>query len=156
MKNVIEKIYEDVFGALRTATIVVYTGLLAIIQPLMPVILLLFGASFTDFICGFGASRKNKESFSGSKAFMSIFKLIAYFVLIILVYQAMMIFNEIEWANFLVKWISWFTLVIYIINILKNLNVLFPQSKGFKIMYKILTVDVKNYAEKFINKKLDL
>lgn len=152
--DILNRLLDWLYSVSRFLLIGIYTSIIAVINPLRPTIVLIFLFALFDFVIGYGAARNQSEEFSASKAFNSFKKLIVYLLLIILINLSMTTYNEDDLALTLVKYTSWFACVIYLINILKNLVVLFPNSKGFKLAYKIVTVDFKNWVTDYIKSRL--
>lgn len=154
MENTLREIWGVFCDVIKWLFVSIYALVLSAINPIIGTIELLLGFAFFDFVAGFAANRKKGGVFRLSKMFNAFVKLIVYFALIMLINQSMVTYNEMAKAEVLVKYVSWFACVMYLINILKNLCILFPNSKGFNILYRVMTVDFKDYITNYIKNNL--
>lgn len=129
---------------------------LGIVSPLKATIGLLFLFYVANCAFGLKAGLKKGEHFSLKKFKQSIMLLITYFILIILINQSMVTYGELEYALFLVKVITWFFCWSYFINIVRNMNVLCPKVESLKVLYHLLTVDIKHFIINKWKKKLGI
>ena len=153
-QDFIDKITDFAESFLRYLWLGLCSWILAVTQPLEAVVTLLCWSALLDFIFGFGAARVFKEQFKVSKFIMGAGKVAAIIAITALIYQSMAKFNDAATGLEIAKWICWAGVVVYIINMLKNLKIIFPKSNFFRIAYKVITIDVKDYLIKYIKSKL--
>ena len=152
--EIITKTSDVIIDIFRWAWVAGVSILLTVFEPLQDVLYLLLFSAFFDFVFGYGSARQNKEDFSGSKALKALFKVGSVIIITALVHRSVVSFNTVEEGREIAKWICWFEVVAYIINMLKNLCVIFPNSNMFKVAYKVITIDVKDYVIKYIKSRL--
>lgn len=153
-QDLIDKITDYAEGFLRYIWLGLCSWILAVTQPLEAVVTLLCWAALLDFVFGYGAARVYKEQFKVSKFIMGAGKVAAIIAITALIYQSMAKFNDAEKGLEIAKWICWAGVLVYIVNMLKNLRVIFPKSNFFKIAYKVITIDIKDYLIKYVKSRL--
>lgn len=129
---------------------------LGIVSPLKATIGLLFLFYVANCAFGLKAGLKKGEHFSLKKFKQSIMLLITYFILIILINQSMLTYNEFDYALFLVKVLTWFFGYHYLVNIVRNSMTIWPNVEALKTLYRVLTVDVKYFIENKFREKLGI
>lgn len=115
--------------------------LFALVTPLRASLEVLIMVSALDFFAGMaGNVWTGRERFRIGKAFASLYKLIAYLILIIVSHYAAANLGEREMAWILVKYVTLMVSYWYFVNILSNLKLAFPSSTGITFLYLILSL----------------
>ena len=104
-------------------------------------VLLLF---FTlNFFVGYKSDQiANRREFSLKKAFDGIRLLILYYALIFIVNMALGLYNEMALAEGATKFLTWIVSYWYLVNIIRNARLVFPENEGLKFLYDLLTVQI--------------
>jgi hypothetical protein len=117
--------------------------LISIFAPIKVAILVLMFFFILNFFIGFKNDQIiNGHSFSLKKAFEGVKLLGLYYAIIFIVNLALSLYNELELAESATKFISWIVCYWYLVNILRNSMEIFPESRGLKFMYDLLTVQI--------------
>lgn len=140
----------------KDLVVMLWTVTLGIVSPLKATIGLLILFFIVNCIFGYKAGFKCGEKFNMKKLKDGFWLLITFFLLIVLINQSMLTYNEFDYAIFLVKVITWFFCYHYLVNIVRNSITMWPSIEALKTLYKVLTVDVKFFIENKIREKLGL
>ena len=140
----------------KDLVVMIWTVTLGIISPLKATIGLLILFFIVNCIFGYKAGFKCGEKFNMKKLKDGFWLLITFFLLIVLINQSMLTYNEFDYAVFLVKVITWFFCYHYLVNIVRNSMTMWPSIEALKILYRVLTVDVKYFIENKFREKLGI
>lgn len=140
----------------RELILMLWSVALGVVIPLKSTITFLFFCFVFNCLFGIWADKAVSKRFKMEKLKEGFYLLITYFILIILINQSMVIYEEYEYAQFLVKCISWFFSWHYWVNIVRNTIIIWPNAEALKTLYRILTIDVKFFIENKFREKLGL
>lgn len=117
--------------------------ILASIAPIRTAMEVLLVVATFDFFAGLaGNVWTGKERFRIGKAFGSMYKLLAYLLLVIVAHFATNHLGEAEFATLLTKYITLLIIYWYFINILSNLKEAFPRSSGIAFLYLLASLKI--------------
>lgn len=117
--------------------------LIAFLTPMRSAIEVLLVVATFDFIAGLaGNVWTGKEGFRIGKAFGSLYKIIAYLLLIIVAHFAAANIGEEDLAWLLVKYITMLVSYWYFVNILSNLQEALPNSTGIAFLYLLMSLKI--------------
>lgn len=117
--------------------------IISIISPIRIAVWVLLLFFTLNFFVGYKSDQiANRREFSLKKAFDGIRLLILYYALIFIVYMALGLYNEMELAEGATKFLTWVICYWYLVNIIRNARLVFPENEGLKFIYEILTVQV--------------
>lgn len=117
--------------------------ILASLSPVRTAIEVLLVVATFDFFAGLaGNVWTGQERFRIGKAFGSMYKIIAYLLLVIVAHFATNHLGEEELATLLTKYVTLLIIYWYFINILSNLKVAFPRSSGIAFLYLIASLKI--------------
>ena len=156
-----ERLFEEgfvewLYNRGKDLVIMLWSIILGMISPLKATIGLLILFFVVNCVFGYKAGYKCGERFNMKKLKDGFWLLITFFLLIILINQSMITYNEFDYAVFLVKVITWFFGYHYLVNIVRNLIIIWPDIQVLKTLYRVLTVDVKFFVENKIRERLGL
>ena len=140
----------------KDLVVMIWTVALGIISPLKATIGLLILFFIVNCIFGYKAGFKCGEKFNMKKLKDGFWLLITFFLLIVLINQSMLTYNEFDYAIFLVKVLTWFFGYHYLVNIVRNSMTVWPNVEALKTLYRVLTVDIKYFIENKFREKLGL
>ena len=140
----------------KDLVVMIWTVTLGIIPPLNATLGLLILFFIVNCIFGYKAGFKCGEKFNMKKLKDGFWLLITFFLLIVLINQSMLTYNEFDYAIFLVKVLTWFFGYHYLVNIVRNSMTIWPNIEALKTLYRILTVDIKFFIESKFREKLGL
>lgn len=117
--------------------------ILASLSPVRSAIEVLLVVATFDFFAGLaGNVWTGQERFRIGKAFGSMYKILAYLLLVIVAHFATNHLGEAEFATLLTKYITLLIIYWYFINILSNLKVAFPRSSGIAFLYLLASLKI--------------
>ena len=140
----------------KDLVVMIWTVALGIVSPLKATIGLLILFFIVNCIFGYKAGFKCGEKFNMKKLKDGFWLLITFFLLIVLINQSMLTYNEFDYALFLVKVLTWFFGYHYLVNIVRNSIIIWSNVQALKTFYRVLTVDVKFFVENKFREKLGL
>jgi len=140
----------------KDLVVMIWTVALGIISPLKATIGLLILFFIVNCIFGYKAGFKCGEKFNMKKLKDGFWLLITFFLLIVLINQSMLTYNEFDYALFLVKVLTWFFGYHYLVNIVRNSIIIWSNVQALKTLYRVLTVDVKFFIENKFREKLGI
>ena len=144
-----------IYDGCRNIVIGLYSAVVAVIAPIDHILIWLFILYVINCMYGYKAGAKlNGERFSMKKIYNGLKLLVAYFLLIILGNRSMSIVGQETHAMILVNIISAWFMLFYLINIVKSVSQLHPESEAIRVLYKVLTVDVKYFILRKVDDKL--
>ena len=133
------------------------TGIAAYLNPISGEIKSLIAVFALNFICGLlTALLINHESFSFKKAWRCIVEATIFFALVSCIYFIGEHKGNPEGALQCVSFITYSVFYFYGVNTLRNLNILFPESKVIRFLFYVLSFEVVKkipYMQQFINKE---
>ena len=110
----------------KDLVVMLWTVTLGIISPLKATIGLLILFFIVNCIFGYKAGFKCGEKLNMKKLKDGFWLLITFFLLIVLINQSMLTYNEFDYAIFLVKVLTWFFCYHYLVNIVRNSITMWP------------------------------
>ncbi|WP_288945662.1 phage holin family protein [uncultured Porphyromonas sp.] len=117
--------------------------ILASIAPIRTAMEVLLVVATFDFFAGLaGNVWTGKERFRIGKAFGSMYKMLAYLLLVIVAHFATNHLGEAEFATLLTKYVTLLIIYWYFINILSNLKEAFPRSSGIAFLYLLASLKI--------------
>lgn len=140
----------------KDLVVMAWTIAMGVVSPLKATIGLLILFFIVNCIFGYKAGFKCGEKFNMKKLKDGFWLLITFFLLIVLINQSMLTYNEFDYAIFLVKVLTWFFGYHYLVNIVRNSMTIWPNIEALKTLYRILTVDIKFFIESKFREKLGL
>lgn len=140
----------------KDLVVMLWTVTLGIVSPLKATIGLLILFFIVNCIFGYKAGFKCGEKFDMKKLKDGFGLLTTFFLLIVLINQSMLTYNEFDYAVFLVKVITWFFGYHYLVNIVRNSIIIWPSVQALKTFYRVLTVDVKFFVENKIRERFGI
>ena len=140
----------------KDLVVMIWAVALGIVSPLKATIGLLILFFIVNCIFGYKAGFKCGEKFNMKKLKDGFWLLITFFLLIVLINQSMLTYNEFDYALFLVKVLTWLFGYHYLVNIVRNSMTIWPNVEALKTLYRVLTVDVKFFIENKFREKLGL
>ena len=140
----------------KDLVVMIWTVTLGIVSPLKATIGLLILFFIVNCIFGYKAGFKCGEKFDMKKLKDGFGLLTTFFLLIVLINQSMLTYNEFDYAVFLVKVITWFFGYHYLVNIVRNSIIIWPGVQALKTFYRVLTVDVKFFVENKIRERFGI
>lgn len=133
--NLIERL-EDI---MKIAWIIV----LSVFAPIAVSIYVLTLFFIVNIFGGYHADRiVNQKSFNLEKIGKGISLLILYFVLLFIINISLSLYNEITLAESIPKFFTWMASYFYLINIIRNAKLVYPNSEGLKFFYEVLTIQI--------------
>lgn len=121
----------------------VFLFFLALITPMKSAIEVLVVVATFDFVAGIaGNVWTGKEEFRIGKAFGSLYKIIAYLMLVILAHFCAYNLGEADAAWLVVKYITILVVYWYFVNILSNMIKAFPRSTGITFLYLLVSMKI--------------
>lgn len=128
---------------IRTMIQAVIVLIITYLTPLRNAFIALIVMAVADVFGGMaGNVWTGREEFKFRKAFVAIYKIITYLVLVLLVHVVITSFEEQQLAAMLVKFLTWTISYWYLSNILGNMCKAFPSSKGFLFLYLALSLKI--------------
>lgn len=128
---------------IRVTLQTVLVFLAALLTPMRSAIEVLVVVASADFFAGLaGNVWTGIERFRIGKAFGSLYKIIAYLLLVILAHYAAANLGEQDFAWLLVKYITLLVVYWYFVNILSNLIKAFPRSAGLSFLYLLVSFKI--------------
>lgn len=134
---------QDIGAWVKTLCIASFTIILNLLAPISNFLYVLGGLATLDIFAGLLADRGQWQKQKAIKAFVY---LCLYFILVILSFiVGVMMKQSPESMAAFSSWVTWVMNYFYIVNILRNLSIRFPDNKVFAFLYWVVTV-------KFISK----
>lgn len=131
------------FDKIRIAIQSVILFLIAFLTPIRASVEVLLIVATFDFIAGLaGNVWTGEEPFRIGKAFGSLYKIIAYLLLVVVAHFAMANLGEVEVAWLVVKYLTLMVIYWYFVNILSNFKKAFPRSQGITFLYLLLSLKI--------------
>lgn len=116
---------------------------ISFLTPMSSALEVLFVVAVFDFVAGLaGNVWTNEERFRIGKAFGSLYKMLAYFLIVIVAHYAVSRLGQADEAWLLVKYITLLVIYWYFVNILSNLKKAFPRSAGITFLYLLLSLKI--------------
>lgn len=117
--------------------------ILASLSPVRSAIEVLLVVATFDFFAGLaGNVWTGQERFRIGKAFGSMYKILAYLLLVVVAHFATNHLGEAEFATLLTKYVTLLIIYWYFINILSNLKEAFPRSSGIAFLYLLVSLKI--------------
>lgn len=137
-----------IFERLKEAFMLVCMILISAITPIANAIIVLMMFFTINIITGYKADLKMGFSFSLKKAFDAIKLLAFYYSVIFVMHIALSVNGEEELALTLTKWVTLVVCYFYLLNVVRNAIIVFPNSKSLPFFYKVLKVEVYSYVRR--------
>lgn len=117
--------------------------IIAFLTPMKSAIEVLLVVATFDFFAGLaGNVWTGREKFHLRKAFGSLYKIIAFLILVIVAHFAAFHLGEVDFAWVLVKYITFLVIYWYFVNILSNMKKAFPRSSAITFLYLLLSLKI--------------
>lgn len=116
---------------------------LAFVSPAQAALEVLLVVATFDFFAGLaGNVWTGNERFRIGKAFGSLYKILAFLILVVVAHYAAYNLGEQEFAWILVKYLTFMVVYWYFINILSNLKNAFPRSQAITFLYLLMSLKI--------------
>ena len=116
---------------------------ISVISPIRIAVWVLLVFFTVNFFVGYKSDvQVNKRDFSLKKAFDGVKQLILYYTLIFIVYMTLGLYEETNLAEAATKFMTWIVSYWYLVNIIRNARLVFPENEGLKFLYDLLTVQI--------------
>ena len=137
---------------------IIWIIILSIFAPIGVSIYVLSFFFVINFFLGFQADRLvHKADFSLEKVRKGVMLFILYFALLFIINVSLSLYGEDDLAVTVPKFFTWIACYWYLVNIIRNAKLIFPNSEGLKFFYRLLTIQILDLIlEKFGLKSIDI
>lgn len=136
-----EAVFYGIVGHLRTIMVVVWATIMTSLTNSAGA---LFALVLLALMNGFIGWRSNwvekRERFRFSKFWNAFTQLMFYMVFVVLVHLVFYLLGEQEWAKTAVSIVCYVALWAYVVKILQNSKIIFPNSRGIAFMYALVAI----------------
>ena len=129
---------------LKDLVCVVLGIIIGVLAPMKASIVALLIGFGLNFFIGWKADSHEGAKFSMKKARDSIKLVFFWAVGAGSLYTIISVFGELDFAKMAIKYFTWIVCYWYLVNVLRNARIIFPNSEAVKFIYAVATVEILN------------
>lgn len=134
---------QNFINAIGDVIKIIWIIIISVFAPIAIPIYILSLFFILNIFVGYHADRiVNQRNFSLEKIGKGISLLILYFILLFIINISLSLYDEIELSETIPKFFTWVASYFYLINIIRNAKLIYPENIGLKFFYKILTIQI--------------
>ena len=135
---------EEMMNRFKDVICVIIGIIIGVIAPIKASIFALLIGFGLNFLIGWKAGSHEGEKFDIKKAGDSIKLVIFWGFGAGCLYTIINVFEETEFAEVAIEYFTWIVCYWYLVNVLRNARVIFPNSNAVRFLYSIATVEILN------------
>ncbi len=137
----IKRAMNEVINQIRVGFVAIWAVVASALAPTVNALLFLCVCSIVNMLIGYLSNMVTKgERFSMTKMLRAFVQLLFYMGLVILLHCAFWIFDELTASEIAIRAVCWVGVWGYLVKILQNFLLVFPDTQGIKLLYYLLSV----------------